>query len=295
MDLIDEEAETPALPIPTSPGMPAVSPAPPVMPELAALASTTFVYAIGQIEARFPSLAVEKEFAQALAQSETDGQTDGQALRSVLSDRSFRYLARQMCWVLLIEGLETYLLVPQDSTDLELLTDALRSGPRTTDVDVVIGVRMGIATPEMCSGLALPIVAFDQIYSFDRDDFVQSIPCPDGRSGDEKFRDVAEELFDRIGQLADNAGATDEHRALNYLAVRYPAVYERAAQAYGSGATLSGVEVRRSRLSGSRSIVDVIFSYTDRRTDVTERHFTRVDVTEEFPFLVTKMSPFYDR
>jgi hypothetical protein len=27
---------------------------------------------------------------------------------------------------------------------------------------------------------------------------------------------------------------------------------------------------------------------------VTEKHFVRVDVTEEFPFLVTKLSPFYD-
>ena len=27
----------------------------------------------------------------------------------------------------------------------------------------------------------------------------------------------------------------------------------------------------------------------------TEKFFVRVDVTEEFPFLVTKMSPYYDR
>jgi hypothetical protein len=26
-----------------------------------------------------------------------------------------------------------------------------------------------------------------------------------------------------------------------------------------------------------------------------EKLFTRVDVTEKFPFLVTKMSPYYDR
>ena len=30
-------------------------------------------------------------------------------------------------------------------------------------------------------------------------------------------------------------------------------------------------------------------------TDVTEKLFVRVDVTEEFPFLVAKMSPYYDR
>jgi hypothetical protein len=55
------------------------------------------------------------------------------------------------------------------------------------------------------------------------------------------------------------------------------------------------VEVRPSRLSGTRRIVDVVFSYTNRNTDVTEKYFVRVDVTEEWPFLVTKMSPYYDR
>jgi hypothetical protein len=41
--------------------------------------------------------------------------------------------------------------------------------------------------------------------------------------------------------------------------------------------------------------LDVIFSYTNRATDVTEKFFCRVDVTDEFPFLVTKLSPYYDR
>jgi hypothetical protein len=39
----------------------------------------------------------------------------------------------------------------------------------------------------------------------------------------------------------------------------------------------------------------VIFSYTNRETDVTEKYFVRVDVSEEFPFLVTKMASYYDR
>ncbi len=96
-------------------------------------------------------------------------------------------------------------------------------------------------------------------------------------------------------QLTDNAGATDEHRALNYLAMRYPAIYAKAAEQFGGDSSLSGVEVRPSPLSSMRNIVDVIFSYTNRNTDFTEKFSVRVDVTEEFPFLVTKMSPYYDR
>ena len=96
-------------------------------------------------------------------------------------------------------------------------------------------------------------------------------------------------------QIADNAGATDEHRALNYLAMRYPGIYATAADAFARDFSLTGVDVRPSPLSGTRNIVDVIFAYTNRNTDFTEKFFVRVDVTEEFPFLVTKMSPYYDR
>lgn len=94
---------------------------------------------------------------------------------------------------------------------------------------------------------------------------------------------------------ADNAGSTDEHRALNYLAVRYPAIYATAADAFGRNASLSAVDVQPSPLSSTRNVVDVIFSFTNRSTDVIEKFFTRVDVTEEFPFLITKMSPYFDR
>jgi PatG C-terminal len=58
---------------------------------------------------------------------------------------------------------------------------------------------------------------------------------------------------------------------------------------------LTGVEVLRSPLTGTRVIVEVIFAYINRNTDFTEKFCVRVDVTEEFPFLVTKMSPYYNR
>jgi hypothetical protein len=156
---------------------------------------------------------------------------------------------------------------------------------------VVIGLRGPIAPPEMCSGIALPIVIFDQIYSFDRDSLIKSIPRPEKLTAEE-FAPAAEQLFDRIMQMTDNAGAMDEHRALNYLAVRYRAIYAKAAESFATNSSLTGLDVRTSALSSARKIVEVIFSYTNRNTDVTEKFFVRVDVTEEFPFLVTKMSPY---
>jgi len=258
------------------------------------VATPAYVYAIGRIEPRFPTLSAEKEFAQATGRAETAGLSDRRALHAVLSQRENRYLARQFCWVLTIESLDTYILQPRDPAELDLLVAAVRPMPRPTDADVMVGVRGPTAPPELCNGLMAPIVVFDQVYSFDVDTLVKSIPRPKEIAAKD-FAAVAEELFYRIMQLADNAGATDEHRAVNYLAVRYPAIYATAAEAFARNNSLSAVEVRASPLTGTRRIMDVIFSFTNRQTDVIEKFFTRVDVTEEFPFLVTKMSPYYDR
>ena len=95
--------------------------------------------------------------------------------------------------------------------------------------------------------------------------------------------------------MTDNAGATDEHRALNYLAVRYPAIYASTADCFARDFSLTAVETRQSGLSSTRNVVDVIFTYTNRNTDFVEKFAVRVDVTEEFPFLVTKMAPYNDR
>jgi len=256
--------------------------------------SVSHVYAIGRIEARLPRLSVEKEFAQATGRAETVGQTDQQTFFNVLSKPENRYLARQLCWVLTIQGLETYILHPRDPRDFDRLVEAIRQQPSPMDIDVVIGMRGPIAPPELCNGLMVPIVLFDQVYSFDRDALIKAIPRPEGMTK-AQFEASAGEVFDRILKLTDNAGATDDHRALNYLAMRYPGIYARAAEGFARDFSLTGVEVRPSPLSGTRKIVDVIFSYTNRNTDFTEKFFVRCDVTEEFPFLVAKLSPYYDR
>jgi hypothetical protein len=242
---------------------------------------------------RFPTLAVEKEFAQATGRADTKGLNDRRAAHAVLSAPANRYIVRQICWVLTIEGLETYILVPRDPADYDQLLEAVRPQPSPLDIDIVVGLRGPIAPPEMCNGLMVPIVAFDQIYSFDRTALISALPAPKAKA--KEYGEAAEELFDRIMLMTDNAGSTDEHRALNYLAVRYPAVYQTVADAFGRDSSLSAVDVQSSPLSGTRNVVDAIFSFTNRNTDVVEKFFTRVDVTEEFPFLVTKMSPYFDR
>lgn len=260
-------------------------------PDDAGMAASPYVYALGMIDPRFPSLGVEKEFAQAAGRIETAGLTDRQTFHEVLSKN--RYLARLMCWVLTIQGQETYIMQPRDPMDLDLLVEALRPEPNPDNIDVVVGVLGPIAPPEMCNGLMVPIAVFDQIYSFDRGLFIQAIPRPEKITA-KLFPSVAEEVFDRIMQMTDNAG-TGEHRSLNYLALRYPAIYAKAAEMFERNFSLTAVEVHPSLLSGTRIIDDVIFSYTHRDTDFNEKFFVPVDRTEEYPFLFNKLSQYLDR
>lgn len=256
--------------------------------------AASYVYAIGRIGPVISRLSLEKEIFQVVGRAGTASLTDRQALHKVLSQRANRYLARQLCWVMTIEGLETYILVPRDPSDFDLLIEAVRATPNPSDLDVVIGTRGPIAPPEMCNGLMVPIVGFDQIYSFDREELIKNIPKPEKMSTKE-FSAAAEELFDRIMQMADNAGATDEHRAANYCSVRVDAIYKLVAEAFERNLSLTALQVLPSPLSGARKVMDVVQSYTNRNTGVTEKYFISVDVTEAFPFLVRKLSPYYDR
>ena len=256
------------------------------------MASTSYVYAIGKIEARFPNAWVEKELVQATARGDTAGLTDRQSLQKILSEPQNRYLVRELCWVMMIQGVETYILVPRDPADFSLLVAALRARPEETDLDLVIGVRGPIASPEMCNGLLVPIVVIDHAYSFSRKELIDAIPRPEKPM--KEFAAAAKEVFDRmVMQITDNAGATDETRALGFLAMRYHRIYTCAAEAFGRNASLSAIEVRPSPLNGARKMMQVIFSFEDRNTGATEKYAAIVDVTGKYPYLDKALSPHF--
>ena len=249
----------------------------------------SYVYSLGRLEPRFPNKSIEKEFSQIAGRMNANGLTDRQLLRAVLTAPENRYLLRRICWIFSVQGLETYIAAPQDPADFALLADSLREEPDPGDLDLLIGAKGGLAPEWMCGGLILPIVAFDQVYSFHRNDLIASLPEADAKSSP-----TGKELLERMMQLTDNAGSSDEHRAINYLVVRYPAIYAAVATAYGNNESLTAVETHPSALSASRKIIEVVISFTHRQTDVVSKQFTRVDVTEEFPFLVTKLSPYFE-
>jgi hypothetical protein len=250
------------------------------------------VYALGTVEARFPSPAVEKEFMQVLSRVHSSGLSDRQHFHYVLTQPESRHLLSELCWVLTIGGYEAYILRPANPAEFLSLVEALRSTVLPTDVHVIVGTRGSIASSGVCNGLLVPIVEFDQLFSFDRMSLIKASRRPKGIKPAE-FRDMVESIIDRIFEMTHNAGVTDEERALNYVAVRYPAIYACAADEYLRGFALESVEVRPlQRFTGDRKIVDVILLFVDSNTRKTERFGSRVDVTEKLPFLVTKLSPY---
>jgi PatG C-terminal len=94
-------------------------------------------------------------------------------------------------------------------------------------------------------------------------------------------------------QMADNAGASDADRAVNYCAFRYPAIYGGAAGSFAANSSPTGLEVRPSPPSGAHKIVEVIFSLhdsldrRDRKVLRAGRRYGGVSV------LHTKLSPYF--
>ena len=256
------------------------------------LKSLPFVYVLGQIEARFPNRSIEKEYVQIIERSKSANLDHQQAFHSVLSQPENRYLARKLSWILTMEGVPIYILLPTGPEDLDILLEAIRPPACPLDRQVVVGRKGPVAPPEMC-GLEVPMVLVDHLYSLEYNDFIKSIRSESVT--DEKFKAIARETFLRMMQLADNIGSTDKHRALNYLSVRYPAIYVKAAEELERNFLLTSVNAIFSRLSDNRKIVSVIQSFTNKETGAVEKYFVRVDLTEEFPFIVTKMAPYYDR
>ena len=253
-----------------------------------------YVYAIGRVEARFCTRDVEKEFAQAIGRAETAGLSDRRALHKALSQPENRYLARELGWIFTVGEQDHYILKPWDPVDLDRLVATQRPDvSRPTDVDAVIGTIVGLASPDDCNGLIVPIVRFVNIYSFDVLALIKAIPRPK-KPGDEEFAD-AEELFYRLKRFGENAGATNEHRAMNYQLLRnLPQTANVVIEASRRNCSLTAVDVRPWPLSGTERIMEVRLCFTDRQTGVAEQFSSLVNVTGMYPFLERQWSPTYD-
>jgi uncharacterized RmlC-like cupin family protein len=251
---------------------------------------TGYVYSIGRINARFPSIDIEKELAQVVRTTETVNLTDREVLHQVLSQNDNAYIAREMCWVFSVGGVEAFTIVPRSGIELAELVGSLALGAHAGATNVLIGTRSPVSLPaSACGGLSLPTVVASKIYSFDIDEFVKELPLDEGQKA------AGKELLERIRHLIDNVGDMDEHRAVNYLALRYIAMYSLVVDNYNRDFSLQGVGISPVSTRSQRRIVDVTLRFVSRKTDVRELYAVRVDVTGMFPFLVTPLHPVFEK
>lgn len=269
---------------------------------------TGFVYAIGTVEAEYPNVAIEREMQVLAHHMGVETEPDMDMPMKPTEDRSWqhavltrdrkmtRYLARQLSWRLTIEDLPAFVLNPRDPADFDDLIDCLarpkfpkrddgkpkkgskaKPAPletlfcRPQDLDVIIGVA-GSQTPDGTQ------VIMDQVFTIKPEQL--TLPGAGG-------------YFE---QLADNHGLTDEDRAYNYLIARYAISPENLEDI--KEFELAGVPAVHSRLGGdNRRVVRVIYTFNGKgpSAPAQRRNFVRVDVTDEFPFIVTSWNRYLER
>ena len=157
----------------------------PAVRRVADVAMAAWVYAIGRIVPRFPDLGVEKEFAQAGA-GNVGGAVETDRLIAILQQEEFRYLARQLCWILHNGESDALVLACRDDAEAERLVNTMPDA-ETADhtIQVIVGsTRLGaIDTP--CATTGLPAVTIDQHLTFPIDQFISALAEAqhDGKSG----------------------------------------------------------------------------------------------------------------
>jgi hypothetical protein len=234
-------------------------------------------------------------------------------LRTMLTKPENRYLVRELCWILAVDGVDSYVLTPSDPTDILLLVEALRPNSGGDSIDSVIG---SIADPPPgttpFSQIPLPLLIFDQLHSFDIMSFAKGLSGAGAREGEgadaaeAKGADAAEakgagarkvdvavavDLLQRLTSVGGSIGMAPEHRALNYISLRYPGVYILASKKAAEGFSLQAVRFLRAPVVGERVLIDVLLTFISNADSRAERWSVKVDVTDKYPFLRGALSP----
>lgn len=265
-----------------------------------------FVYAIGTVEASYPNVAIEHEMQIMADHFGVKSKPDINASTKPTEDRIWqyevlsrnrrqtRYLARQLRWRLMIEDLPAFVLAPRDSNDLDDFIDRLNR-PKY----IQIGEKRGKKETKAKRNYDVPPYGLTQDL-----DVVVGVKGPQTVEGTEVFVDqiftlppqqLAPAGMGFYGQLADNYGLSDGDRAYNFLLARYaiaPGNLEEIHKDFG----LSAVPVISSRLSGgSGRVVRVIFTFRGTKIPIEKKFFVRVDVTHEFPTIVSPWQEYLER
>ena len=251
-----------------------------------------YVYAVGKLEARFPSPDIEKEYDQAatamgvteiydvLKQSEVVGSLEDKGADNA-------YLARDMEWVFTINNMDAWQVEPRTLIELGNMVEAIN--PEAKDkYQVLIGTQEPLAD----GGSDLPWVMCNRIFYFDPDAFGDQVAKRASDVGASVDKKTAVDFFDQLLQFVKNPGDSDRNRAINYLALNYVDLYIKKAEMETAGKPFAGLSTQASAMSGGRTLLDAILSFNDRKYGTVEKYYCTVDITGQYPFLSDKLQPY---
>lgn len=257
------------------------------------LAPLGYVYVIGKVQWAFGAPDIEKEYLQLLPDPvPANLTTEAQRVQYVLQQNPF--LAREMEWLFIIGGQPAYRLTPRSQTELNaFVTNMVPSDPTVIQYSYIVGTFDPL-------GGDMPRVVVNRTELFTLQELAACVTSALKAQNVTNIPSTQQivNVFDQTLQLANNTGDLDEHRALNYVSVNYPEVYvlPTAQGATSSNLVFIGVETRHSvNDAGGAKVIEVILKYQNQSTGVPLRFFTSVDVTGQFPYIVQKFQPYFER
>jgi hypothetical protein len=248
-----------------------------------------YVYAIGRVDVRFPSLGIEREYQQReRALHDLPQHPRNARILAVLEKNP--HLALRVSYVFLIGGTPVFALGPSSGSLKDAFFKALAQSHDIDHSCVVIDRVGGFTNPASYGGLLLSLIAVDQLYAFSATEWAEGLAkvakaaLQSRKVEAAHFRAISQGIFREVTTMPENMGVADGHRALNYLLVQHPGMFLAAAERPGH--VLDRIETRVIQAGGGRRHVAVILSFLDRGTNVPERLYCAVDITEEWPFIV---------
>ncbi|TDO96715.1 hypothetical protein [Marinomonas balearica] len=255
-------------------------------PETEAIDTPSYLYALGRIQAQFPSSSVEKLYKE-VAFQQFGPHAESKSLFEVLSMPEHLFLAKKMCWVLNIDGTDCYVLHAKTPALLNAFIKALQPNS-TQQFEYVIAQLGGYASDHLCGGRIMRMAYVHQIQSSTVDDYCQVL----SQQTDVELSKI-KPLFNSMLKFCRNEGNLPAQRALNYLSLKCTSLYKvftAPMLAHNKeGIEFEQIEAISDVSSGERQVMTLIFSYLNPDSKRVEKQHINIDVTELYPFSCSEL------
>ncbi|NOH71194.1 hypothetical protein F0225_07570 [Vibrio pectenicida] len=222
----------------------------------------SYVYALGSIRPYLSNRDLQKEFdaaAKTLGLANDDyygvfSYSETTSNNQSLTFRPYAYIAEKVSWVFTINDVDTYMVVPKYTNELDALIAALNHKTVTDIVALIGSMREARLTPSD-SDLQLPSVVCNHV-----------ITQPMGQSSP-----IA---------IKPNDGFSASRRALNYLVFNFNTLIKGKLDISGQ---LIDINYQIYTKDPKRLLVEMILTYKNQNLE--SFYSCGIDVTDEYPFV----------